>query len=503
MMRWICTGQGHVLSIAWRRLLILLCALPLAALAQPEADLAARARASMANATGFLTSISTEGGYLWRYSVDLKYRSGEGKATETQVWVQPPGGTPGMGLAFLAAYRATGDAIHLNAARQAAEALRRGQLESGGWDYMIDFDSVQARRWYRRSDAGAIDAAEVAKRRNRSSYDDNQTQHAIRFLLEYCHLVGKDADAQDKAICAARDVALAKLVEAQYPNGAWPQSWDGRPRASAGAAPARARFPATAPAEYPKKDYRDYYTFNDDSHRDLVLVLLEAHRLTGRVDYLKAALRGGDFIVAAQLPEPQPAWAQQYNADFEPDWARIFEPPAVATRESIGVMRTLIDLYRYTDDAQWLAPIPPAMAWLERSALSKDRWARFYELRSNQPIYGDVDGKIHRQLENISDERSKGYAWQGSYGYTTLARLWREIQDGAPKPKPLSAARRAQQAEKRRPKVEQIIAAQDDRGRWIVPGSVIGAPPTPEGVLDMGVFADNLRALAEYVELVQ
>ena len=256
-------------------------------------------------------------------------------------------------------------------------------------------------------------------------------------------------------------------------------------------------------AEYPKKDYRDHYTLNDDSHRDLVLVLLDAHRLTGRSEYLQAALRGGDFIVAAQLPEPQPAWAQQYNADFEPDWARIFEPPAVASRESIGAMRTRTDLYRYTGDDKWLAPLAPAMAWLERSALSKDRWARFYELRSNVPIYGDADGRIHRQLERISDERIRGYAWQGSYGYATMARMWREIQDGTPRPGPPSARQRAQQAEKRRPKVEQIIAAQDDRGRWIVPGSVIGAPPTPEGVLDMGVFAAHLRALAEYVELVQ
>jgi hypothetical protein len=486
-----------------RRLLMLLCALPLAVFAQPEADLAARARASMADATRFLSSIATEGGYLWRYSIDLKHRSGEGKATESQVWVQPPGGTPGLGLAFLAAYRATGDRIHLDAARRAADALRRGQLESGGWDYMIDFDPVQARRWYRRSDAGVVDAAEAAKRRNRSSYDDNQTQHAILFLLEYCDRVGQDADAQDKAICAARDVALDKLVQAQYPNGAWPQSWDGRPRGPSGASPARARFPKVVAAEYPKKDYRDHYTLNDDAHRDLVLVLLDAHRLTGRKDCLQAALRGGDFIVAAQLPEPQPAWAQQYNADFEPDWARIFEPPAVASRESIGAMRTLMDLYRYTGDERWLAPIPSAMAWLERSALAKERWARFYELRSNEPVYGDGDGRIHRRLESISDGRAKGYAWQGSYGYATMARQWREIQDGTPRPRPPSATQRAQQAQKRRPKVEQVINAQDELGRWIVPGSVIGAPPLPEGVLDMGVFAAHLRALAEYVELVR
>jgi hypothetical protein len=58
-------------------------------------------------ATDYLTSFSTEGGYLWLYSSDLSERWGENKATPTQIWVQPPG-TPGEGMAFLDAYAATG-----------------------------------------------------------------------------------------------------------------------------------------------------------------------------------------------------------------------------------------------------------------------------------------------------------------------------------------------------------------------------------------------------------
>src|SRR5688572_5231579 len=64
------------------------------------------ARAALERATTFFQSISTRGGYLWRYSEDLKERAGETKATDTQIWVQPPG-TPSVGMAFLRAYERT------------------------------------------------------------------------------------------------------------------------------------------------------------------------------------------------------------------------------------------------------------------------------------------------------------------------------------------------------------------------------------------------------------
>ena len=49
-----------------------------------EPDLAGQSRAALEKATAYLRSISTEGGYLWRYSLDLKMRAGENIATATQ-----------------------------------------------------------------------------------------------------------------------------------------------------------------------------------------------------------------------------------------------------------------------------------------------------------------------------------------------------------------------------------------------------------------------------------
>ena len=68
--------------------------------------------------TFYWKELSTEGGYLWRYSSDLKLREGEGKVGPTTAWVQPPG-TPAMGTAYVRLYQATGDQLFLDAAKAA------------------------------------------------------------------------------------------------------------------------------------------------------------------------------------------------------------------------------------------------------------------------------------------------------------------------------------------------------------------------------------------------
>src|SRR5262245_57787517 len=104
-----------------------------------EPPLRTRAEKALRKAVEFYRNqVGVEGGYLWRYSDDLKRREGEAKASETTAWVQPPG-TPSVGMAYLSAWEATGDRYYLDAARETGTALVRGQLRSGGWDYRIEF----------------------------------------------------------------------------------------------------------------------------------------------------------------------------------------------------------------------------------------------------------------------------------------------------------------------------------------------------------------------------
>lgn len=480
--------------------LVLVSSLPAA-----EPGLAAEARTAMEKATAAMRAIATEGGYLWRYSPDLKERAGENVATPTQIWVQPPG-TPSMGLAFLHAYEATGDARYLDAAKAAAHALAVGQLESGGWDYLVDFDPAQSVKWYRRSDVGRISAAEAAKRKNVTTFDDDNTQSAIRFLLAVADAMKGPRDARDEGIVAARDYALEKLLAAQRPNGGWPQRWTGTPVDAKEFPVQPARFPANYPREHPKLNYNGYYTLNDNTHRDCVMTLLDAARRLGRPEFRAAALKGGDFLLLAQLPEPQPAWAQQYNPRLEPDWARAFEPPCICSNESGGAMRLLVDLYLESGDAKYLEPLPRAIAWFRRSELSPGIWARMYEIGTNQPIYGDRDGKIKYRIEDLSPERQTGYSWKGAYGLPGVFAYYDEVKSAgrdailaqrkAAEEKAATAEGRARRARALEPRVRAAIDALDAQGRWLGGGG--RRSPSPQITTDL--FIANLRVLSDYVK---
>lgn len=209
---------------------------------------------TMARATRFFRSeVATHGGYLWKYSLDLKQREGEGKATASQIWVQPPG-TPAVGMVFLHAYEATGDKSYLAAARDAAMALVRGQLESGGWDYKIEFDEAHSKGWYYRRDRQAGNTAS-GKRRNVTTFDDNASQSALSLLMQ----VDKACDFKDKEIRNAVDYALASFLKVQYPNGAWPQRYS-TPVDPAQFPVCKARYPKSWSRTYPKVSYGGFYT---------------------------------------------------------------------------------------------------------------------------------------------------------------------------------------------------------------------------------------------------
>jgi PelA/Pel-15E family pectate lyase len=343
----------------------------------------------------YRSRVATEGGYHYYYAEDLSYGRSEHGEGPTQVEVQREA-TPVVGLAYLSAYEVTGDRYYLEAARETAHALVKGQLCSGGWDYIIEFDPVKRQRLPYRTER-KCDGANRAQDAMPTTLDDNVTQGALRLLMR----VDLALDFKDQAIHEAARYALEQLVKAQYPNGAWPQRFREFPD------PAKfpvkqARYPADWLRTWPGAQYQQFYTFNDNTVSDAIDLFLEAARIYNEPRYRAVAERGGGFILLAQMPEPQPAWAQQYDLDMQPAWARQFEPPSVTGGESQGIIKTLFVLYRETGDKKYLEPAARALAYLRRSVLppverpSEARarlprgvpvLARFYELKTNKPLY--------------------------------------------------------------------------------------------------------------------
>ena len=291
-------------------------------------------------------------------------------------------------MAYLQAWDATTNKYFLEAARETAHALIHCQLRSGGWQHSIELDP-ELRKKIAYREAGAKENG-----RNVTTFDDDTTQAALRFLVRADIALG----LEDSRIHDAVRYALNSILKAQYPNGAWPQGYDKFPDAK--------QFPvikAGYPAEWSKtwpggQQYWTYYTLNDNNLANLVETLLEIARAYEEdkgdfafsslaKEWRQAAERVGDFLILAQMPEPQPAWAQQYDFQMQPAWARKFEPPAITAGESQGALRTLLRIYRETGDPKYLEPIPKALAYLRKSRLPDGRLARFYELRTNRPLY--------------------------------------------------------------------------------------------------------------------
>jgi PelA/Pel-15E family pectate lyase len=445
--------------------LCLALALPVSSFAD---SLKQQAEASLRRGIDFFHSTNVHGGYVFYVTPDLSRRWGEGPAGPDTIKVQPPG-TPAVGQAFLRAYRTTGYEKALAAAVDAARALIRGQNRNGGWRHMINF-----------SDPGEETV----------SFDDNQTQSAVSFLMA----LDQEVDDQDLSTAARRAVEMMMLT--QLDNGGWPQ-------------------------KYPEQgNYHDFATFNDGGINNCIRVMIEAyHFYNGDVAIEKSLRRAARFMMISQLPPPQSGWAQQYNEFLQPAWARTFEPPAVCPVVTVRNINTLIDLYLALGDHTLLHPVPDALRWLEDARLENGKWARFVELGTGKALYYDRQRIRVDSMAELQPERRTGYRYEmdlevpvqaAQKRYEKAMQLGRDGLRAAEGPIP-SDQEVANRRQSLATTVKAIIASQDPSGAWITRNDRFKTT-LPDGVLWDGqytvmdrissaVFNRNVEILCEYIEL--
>jgi PelA/Pel-15E family pectate lyase len=424
----------------------------------------------------FLRTLSVHDGYTDDYDIASLPDIGDKIRFEDY-------GTPLIGLAYLRLYKATGASRHLEAAKAVANALIRWQLACGGWNKKLNVDITDIDLRLEELVGRGITAPGIP-----ASLDDNNTQGVIAFLIQLDETLGFTEPVHSAALAG-----LDFMLTSQYENGAWPMMH-----------PQLNTF-----------SYTNFYTFNDACINDCIELMLEAYDIYSDERYLQAALKSGDFIIESQLDSAQAGWAEQYdNKDGKPAWARPFEPPSVCSRVAGPNISTLVDLYLRTGDEKYLAPIPSAIAWLDSSALTlatidsaglsgtsatPGQHARYYELGTNRPIFGDYVPHPYviyfYKYTDISEERQDGYSWYGSYstsgvGYyervmATGREAWNAAQAAELTPEQKEAA-----LVSRASSTQSLINALDDESRWV-----------SSGLIYTSTFYSNLSKLASYVEL--
>ena len=242
---------------------------------------------------------------------------------------------------------------------------------------------------------------------NEATIDNGATTTEIRFLMRLFAATG-DSLCLESALRGVR-----YLLSMQYANGGFPQY-------------------------FPRSDhYHARITFNDDAMISVLRLLREVSLrrapytpfpIALSVEAAAAVDRGVACILACQYVQDgvRTVWAQQYDEHtLEPAPARAFELAGLASAESAAIVEFLQSVA--PDHPEVVPAIDDALAWFRTHRLPDGRWARFYTLEDSRPFFCGRDGVMRFSLEEIEEERQKGYSWYN----TRPAKL---LRTSAPRP---------------------------------------------------------------------
>jgi len=239
-----------------------------------------------------------------------------------------------LGLPFLWGYRIWGDERYLRAACEMGHFYARAQFPAGGWPSFFYL----------------YPGGTVTQGGPTAHFEEWVQSNGVRYLAACYYLTG------DEFYKEAAAKAGEAILRGQHESGWWPWGIPGH------AADARA-------------DYLKGPTLNDWAINACMADCLVLYHMTGDDRFWDAILRAGEWFISAQLADPTPGWAAQYDMDGEPCWARRMEPPAADTNfGTYGAGEGLLMLYDMTGDERYLQPLRKHMAWLESIPEAEKGW---------------------------------------------------------------------------------------------------------------------------------
>ncbi|MDQ0595567.1 PelA/Pel-15E family pectate lyase [Chryseobacterium ginsenosidimutans] len=294
-----------------------------------------------------------------------------------------------------------------------AEKMLVYQLPNGGWGKQLDDKSVVNYNL-------PIDKTLLKKIKgtgdDHATIDNNATSREINALIK-AYVATKNPEYLKSA-----EKGISYLLLMQYKNGGFPQY-----------------YPNSA-------IYRKQVTYNDNAMINALTVLYNVAEGKNDFDVVDLKLKekskiavqkGIECILKTQvLQKGTPAiWADQYNEiTLQPDKARAFEPISLATAESVGIVRFLMQ-QPITPEIE--RSVKSAVKWFKANdiegysynvtkqndktvrVLAEDKnsviWARFYDVATNKPLFGDRDGSVKYNYYEVSEERRNGYSWYGDF----------------------------------------------------------------------------------------
>lgn len=263
------------------------------------------------------------------------------------------------------------------------------------------------------------------------TFDNGATTTQLRWLAAFYPYAPVSLKPQ---LTAALEKGLQFVLAAQYPNGGFAQT-----------------FPL-------RGGYHDAITLNDHVLVELLRLL---HDVANEPQFalLSEKIRqqaqqqfvlGTELLLKAQvkLNGKLTIWAAQHHPlTLEPIAARAYELAALASSESAGVTLLLMELEKPSVDV--IQAVEAAVSWFREKQImdtkverddqgmhlvaapgAKPLWARFYDLKTQQPLFVDRDGSIKANVSDLSLERQQGYGWYQNNAAAVLKAypMWRAKQ---------------------------------------------------------------------------
>jgi PelA/Pel-15E family pectate lyase len=249
---------------------------------------------------------------------------------------------------------------------------------------------------------------------------------------EMCILARAYAAGHDERYREAFERGLKFLLEAQYPNGGWPQ-----------------RYPL-------QENYGREITFNDGAMVNVMSLMKDVAEGQGVYGFIgederercrRAFEKGVECTLACQVKAggKLAVWCQQYDpVTLRPAGARAYELPSLTACESAGITLMLMRIDR--PDDRVVRAVEAAAGWYRENEIRGKRfesvtgpqysngrervlvddpgapplWARFYDIETGRPFFVGRDGVKRESVDQISWERRNGYGWYGNWGQKVL-----------------------------------------------------------------------------------
>lgn len=291
-----------------------------------------------------------------------------------------------------------------------AENMLLYQRKNGGWPKHFNKEKTDYHRTLTAEELNELKSGYESS--IDATIDNNATTKEIRYLAKAYKR------SSDQRFLKAVEKGIEYLLDAQYPNGGWPQY-------------------------YPDfSSYRSEITYNDNAMINVLNVLVDVlerdnHMEVVNSSYYKncaAAVKLGiSCILKTQIKQGKKltAWCAQYDAKtLKPAKARAYELPSLSGGESVGILRFLM---RMPADKKIIAAVKGGVEWFKKVTIEgyqyeeiktsegRDRvltkkeggvlWARFYDLKTNEPFFSGRDGQPKKTLAEVERERRIGYAW--------------------------------------------------------------------------------------------